>query len=444
MMDDNTGQTHINSTELLEKIVSIFGLESIRRNVILAVNEEFISNNVKLELCDRDEVAIIPPLSGGSYYFFFFANVEEPKNIIKLQKDKLEVDEIVKSVISPSCGAISTFIGTTRDNFESKKVVKLTYEAYEPMAVKEMTNICEKIRAKWDVKHIAIFHRLGEVPVCESSVAIAISSPHRRESLQAVEFAIDTLKSSVPIWKKEVYDDQQSTWKENKEYDKIVIPKKEPLDCIQEPLAEDNGVLSDEDDCNKNEIIPDQIQVKASADELKRRIDSFILRKRQHVNSVNVQEFCQYRFLNDQVEDSCARVDAILIRRKDSKSHVKVHRVYNPHGPQTNFSSSNESNQQNTSGNSVLDERLSESEKFLGISKPVPRDIYERVKKIEDKLLYLESISPEYRNICIRQQTDKDADDDDKNNPSNKRTFSTAELDTKLLELENRYAKKLK
>lgn len=99
MMDDSTGQTyvkvlffasarelagvkeskilicrHINSTELLEKIVSIFGLESIRSNVILAVNEEFISNNVKLELCDRDEVAIIPPLSGGSYFFFIFRN----------------------------------------------------------------------------------------------------------------------------------------------------------------------------------------------------------------------------------------------------------------------------------------------------------------------------------------------------------------------------------
>lgn len=105
--------------------------------------------------------------------------------------------------------------------------------------------------------------------------------------------------------------------------------------------------------------------------------------------------------MDNQVENSCARVDAILIRRKDSKSHVKVHRVYNPHGPQTNFSSSNETNQQNTSLNSALDERLSESERFLGITKPVPRDIYERVKKIEDKLLYLESISPEYKNICV-------------------------------------------
>ncbi|XP_057338394.1 molybdopterin synthase catalytic subunit [Microplitis mediator] len=367
------------------------------------------------------------------------ANTEEQKNIVKLQKDKLQVDEIVSCVISPSCGAISTFIGTTRDNFESKKVIKLAYEAYEPMALKEMKNICEKIRAKWDVKHIAIFHRLGEVPVCESSVAIAISSPHRRESLQAVEFAIDTLKSSVPIWKKEIYEDQQSTWKENKEYDKLLIPKVEPLDSIQESSAEDNIVQSFKQDFDKYEVNLDQVQVKASADELNRRIESFILRKRQHVNSVNIQEFCRHRHLNSQVENSCARVDAILIRRKDSKSHVKVHRVYNPHGPQTNFSSSNESNQQNTSLNSALDERLSESERFLGIAKPVPRDIYERVKKIEDKLLYLESISPEYKNICIPQDAD-----DDKNNPSNKRTFSTAELDTKLLELENRYAKKKK
>lgn len=91
------------------------------------------------------------------------------------------------------------------------------YEAYEPMALKEMNNICAQIRSLWNVHHIAIYHRLGEVPVSKMSVVIAISSPHREESLKAVEYAINALKASVPIWKKEVYDTQETQWKENRE-----------------------------------------------------------------------------------------------------------------------------------------------------------------------------------------------------------------------------------
>lgn len=143
--------------------------------------------------------------------------MEHPKDIVKLQHEELNVGEIINLTVSFKCGAISTFIGTTRDNFENKKVIKLEYEAYEPMALKEMTNICAKIRSQWNVHHIAIYHRLGEVPVANASVVIAISSPHRQESLSAVEYAINSLKASVPIWKKEVYDTDGAQWKENKE-----------------------------------------------------------------------------------------------------------------------------------------------------------------------------------------------------------------------------------
>lgn len=86
------------------------------------------------------------------------------------------------------------------------------------MAKKEMTSICDEIRKKWsDVENIAIYHRLGLVPVKEASVVIAISSPHRKTSLESVSFAIDELKTRVPIWKKEKYSDECSAWKENKE-----------------------------------------------------------------------------------------------------------------------------------------------------------------------------------------------------------------------------------
>lgn len=102
-------------------------------------------------------------------------------------------------------------------------MLTLEYEAYDAMAVKALTKICENIRSKWNsTKHIAIHHRLGIVPVKEASVIIAISSPHRQDSLESIQYAIDELKRTVPIWKKEVYggiNEGTSMWKENEECD---------------------------------------------------------------------------------------------------------------------------------------------------------------------------------------------------------------------------------
>ncbi|XDC83507.1 hypothetical protein R6Z07F_014680 [Ovis aries] len=142
---------------------------------------------------------------------------EKSKDIIKFTSEKLSVDEVSQLVISPLCGAISLFVGTTRNNFEGKKVISLEYEAYLPMAENEIRKICSDIRQKWPVKHIAVFHRLGLVPVTEASVIIAVSSAHRAASLEAVSYAIDALKARVPIWKKEIYEESSSSWKRNKE-----------------------------------------------------------------------------------------------------------------------------------------------------------------------------------------------------------------------------------
>ncbi|KAM4809873.1 molybdopterin synthase catalytic subunit isoform 1-T2 [Rhinophrynus dorsalis] len=142
----------------------------------------------------------------------------EPRDIIKITHDKLSADEISQLVISPYCGAVSIFIGTTRNSFEGKKVVHLEYESYIPMAEIEIKKIFSYIRQKWpSVKHLAVYHRLGLVPVTEASVIIAISSPHRTDSLEAVNYCINTLKATVPIWKKEVYANENYSWKENKE-----------------------------------------------------------------------------------------------------------------------------------------------------------------------------------------------------------------------------------
>ncbi|CAM4669398.1 unnamed protein product [Lepidochelys kempii] len=142
---------------------------------------------------------------------------DEPKDFIKLNCEKLSADEVSELVISPCCGAVSLFIGTTRNNFEGKKVIHLEYEAYSSMAEAEIKKICRDVRQKWpSIKHIAVHHRLGLVPVTEASVIVAVSSPHRVASLEAVQYCINTLKATVPIWKKEIYE-QEYSWKENKE-----------------------------------------------------------------------------------------------------------------------------------------------------------------------------------------------------------------------------------
>jgi len=139
------------------------------------------------------------------------------KDFVCVQESPLDLQKLCDMVSAPEAGAVSSFSGNTRNTFEGKKVIRLEYEAYVPMAEKEMLKICDKIRSKWDIISVAIFHRIGVVPIGESSVIIVVSSAHRRESLEAVQFGIDELKATVPIWKKEVYDDNTHAWKENKE-----------------------------------------------------------------------------------------------------------------------------------------------------------------------------------------------------------------------------------
>lgn len=120
----------------------------------------------------------------------------------------------------PSCGAVSTFVGITRDHFETKKVAKLSYEGYVPMAKKELLKLCHEAIHKYSsVKRIAAVHVLGDCPVGKASVILAAASPHRREAIQCCEFLIDELKARVPIWKLEVYEGEGgSVWKENVEW----------------------------------------------------------------------------------------------------------------------------------------------------------------------------------------------------------------------------------
>ena len=127
---------------------------------------------------------------------------EATGDYVALVEEPIAIAASIDMVRSPQAGAVSTFLGTTRDTCEGKQVTSLSYESYTEMAIESLKEMCQKIRQKWIVTKIALVHKLGDCPIGEVSVLIAISSAHRTESLQAVHYAIDELKRTVPIWKK--------------------------------------------------------------------------------------------------------------------------------------------------------------------------------------------------------------------------------------------------
>ena len=126
--------------------------------------------------------------------------------LARVQREPLSLDALSEWCGRPNCGAVASFLGITRNNFGGQRVLRLEYEGYEPMAVVVMRQIAAEVFAEWpDVARVAMVHRVGSVPVGQSSIAIVCSAPHRKEALEAVHFAIDRVKALVPIWKKEVY-----------------------------------------------------------------------------------------------------------------------------------------------------------------------------------------------------------------------------------------------
>jgi molybdopterin synthase catalytic subunit len=143
------------------------------------------------QLADGDEVAVLPPVSGGDF---------------RVQPEPLDVAAVVAQVSRPDAGAIATFIGTTREHSRGRVVVGLEYDAYPEMAESEMARIGEAIRSRHDVLDVAMAHRVGPVPIGEASVVIAVSAAHRAAAFEACREAIDTLKQTVPVWKKELFE----------------------------------------------------------------------------------------------------------------------------------------------------------------------------------------------------------------------------------------------
>lgn len=152
-------------------------------------------------LSPGDEVAVIPPVSGGADT----ARDPESRSRFRLSAEPLSLDAVVDEVRTDSAGAIATFIGTTRAYSRGREVVYLEYEAYEGMAEQVMADLASELKTRYEVSEIAIHHRIGRVDIGDTSVLIAVSAPHRAAALAACRDAIDELKVTVPLWKKEVY-----------------------------------------------------------------------------------------------------------------------------------------------------------------------------------------------------------------------------------------------
>lgn len=164
-------------------------------------------------LRDGAEVALLPPVSGGSEA----AQAD-------LVDAPIDVDRVVAGVSGPGRGAVLVFLGTVRDSHRGRRVEKLTYSAYRTMAVESLRRIVADLEASAPGLRAAIVHRLGEVPVGEPSVVIAVASPHRAAAYEASRTALERLKTEVPIWKREHYTEGPPVWREEEPLVPAQIP----------------------------------------------------------------------------------------------------------------------------------------------------------------------------------------------------------------------------
>jgi MoaE-MoaD fusion protein len=167
-------------------------LGGLRGALKIAVNEEFAS--LDRVLADGDVIALIPPVAGGA-------------GVFRVTAEPLSLDEVVRAVTTEEHGGVVTFTGVVRRHSRGKRIVRLEYEAYRPMAERKLAEIGAQLAAEYPGVRVAIVHRVGTLAVGDTAVVIAASAPHRAAAFDACRAAIDRLKESVPIWKKEIAED---------------------------------------------------------------------------------------------------------------------------------------------------------------------------------------------------------------------------------------------
>ncbi len=183
-------------------------LETLSAALMTSVNQEFVDRSQLLR--DGDEVAFLPPVSGGVDDLFL------------LTPEAIHTAALVQRVKAPPDGAVVAFEGIVRNHSRGKQTQYLEYEAYEPMALKKMREIGAEIHQQFPIDAIAMVHRLGKLAIGETSVAIVLSSPHRKAAFAACQHGIDRLKQIVPIWKKEFFADG-AVWAEGEGQRRVLV-----------------------------------------------------------------------------------------------------------------------------------------------------------------------------------------------------------------------------
>jgi molybdopterin synthase catalytic subunit len=196
--------------EALERLLEEYPpLRRFSASLLVAVNQEY-ARDLSVELKEGDELAVFPPVSGGG---------EEPspasgaQDFFELTGEPIDVGEVARRVVPRRCGATVTLDGYAREWTKGKQTLYLVYEAYAPMALAEMRRLGAEAHRLFPIEHMGVVHRTGRTEIGETSVVISVSAPHRRAAFEACEWAIRELKRTVPVWKKEFFEDG-SVWVE--------------------------------------------------------------------------------------------------------------------------------------------------------------------------------------------------------------------------------------
>ena len=170
-------------------------LREFRHALAISLNREYAAPQSCLH--DQDEVALLPPVSGGS----------QTQTAVAIVQDKIRSDEVMKAIKQPEDGAVAVFEGIVRNHSRDRRTLYLDYEAYEPMALAKIRELAAEARQKFAIRDAAVVHRLGRLEIGETSVLLVVASAHRAAAFDACRWLIDTLKRTVPIWKKEYFKD---------------------------------------------------------------------------------------------------------------------------------------------------------------------------------------------------------------------------------------------
>ncbi len=194
------------SASAFEQLLTAYpALRRFGKSLLFAVNQEYARPDK--EINDGDELAVFPPVSGGAEVAQTSVCDSHAHDFFELTTDPIDVGEVARRVVLPQCGATVTLDGYAREWTRGRRTLYLIYEAYAPMAMREMERLGQQAREKFEIAHIGIVHRTGRLEIGETSVVIAVSAPHRRAAFEACEWAIRELKRTVPIWKKEFLED---------------------------------------------------------------------------------------------------------------------------------------------------------------------------------------------------------------------------------------------